>query len=115
MISLRMARISSAFFSAYFFQPLRFRRAIHILFEEIVARHAAVERHAQQLAFEAGEPPVQAVQLVNEGLDAAVVEPHLLHILDQINLQLGVALRLRIGELVGLVLHAGEPLLLQLA
>ena len=68
--------------------PARIELPALVVFQELGPRHAAVGGHAHQLAFQAQEPLVLVVELLDQLLDPGIVQPDIPHVLDQLQLQL---------------------------
>ena len=63
--------------------PVRIELVAAVVLQELLARHLAALGHAQQLAFQRGQPLVELLQLRHQLLDAVVVQPHLLDLAHQ--------------------------------
>ncbi len=87
-------------------QPRLVDLVAEVFVDERLARHAARFRQPHQLAFLADELLVDAVELLDEALDAVVVERQALHVDDDLVAQLVVGLLLLLGALL-----AGDLLL----
>src|SRR6266853_3634791 len=94
-------------------EPVRRQLVAEIILEELLALDAAGFGEAQHAALDRHQAAVEVVKLIDEELDAGVVEAHALHLLDHLGLELVVALLGRLDERLAL-LDGGEALILQL-
>ena len=76
-------------------EPARVELVAHVLLEELVARHAVAFRQPHQAAFVRDEALVDVVELLDQRIDARLVEPQRLHLGDDLFLQLLVLALLR--------------------
>src|SRR5262249_1593857 len=78
-------------------EPARVELAAHVLLEEVLADDAVAFGKAHQAAFVRHEALVDVVELLDERIDARLVEPQRLHLGDDLFLQL-LYLRCCAGE-----------------
>src|SRR5579871_2780585 len=95
-------------------EPARIELVALILAQESVACHAVAFGKPHQPALVADQPLVDVVEVLDQGIDAGLIEPQRLHLLDDLFLELAVLALLAGGERL-VVQLAGDILLLQAA
>ena len=98
-------------------EPARIELVAHVVLEEVVARDAVAFRQPHQAAFVRHEALVDVVELLDQRIDARLVEPQRLHLGDDLFLELLVFALLRRrqrgvlqAEFDVLLLQAAQPL-----
>ena len=98
-------------------EPARVELGALVVLEEVLARDAVAFRQPHQPAFEADEPLVDVVELLDQRVDARLVEAERLHLGDDLFLELLVLALLRRRQRVALeleldvlVLQPAQPL-----
>ena len=76
-------------------EPARVEFAAHVLLQEVLADHAVALGEPHQAALIGNEALVDVVELLDERIDARLVEPQRLHLGDDLFLQLLVLALLR--------------------
>ena len=82
-----------------------------VLVDELLARHAVVVGEPHQPALQLHQVAVDAVELLDQHLDAGVVERQALHVLDDLVAQLRVGALLLRADLLGGHVHLDAPVL----